>query len=193
MANTLVFYADYTASGVGVAPSPAPTVAVYKVDRSTGTESVEVAAGAAMTASSLTGRYFYRLAGADLQTYDYHARATTSDASVDRRDQPSLWVRWSDAVATDASGAVTAGTVSDKTGYALTAGERDAVADALLDLADGVESGETPRQFLRKLRAVAFGLSDGAGAFKRKDGTTTSLTVTLDGAGSRTAVTDGTN
>jgi hypothetical protein len=119
VANTLVFYADYTKSGVGAAPSPAPTIAVYKVDRSAGTESVAVAAGAAMTASSLTGRYYYRLTGADLQTYDYHARATTSDTSVDRRDQPALWVRWSEAVATDAAGAVAVG---DKTGFSLAAG-----------------------------------------------------------------------
>lgn len=130
MANTLVFYADYTASGVGVAPSPAPTIAVYRVNRSTGAESVEVAAGAAMTASSLTGRYFYRLTGADLQTYDYHARATTSDATVDQRDQPALWVRWSEAVTTAADGSVTAGAVADKSGYGLTV-DYDAAKTAL--------------------------------------------------------------
>lgn len=115
------------------------------------------------------------------------------------------------------TGTVTVGTNNDKTGYGLSdgaltaakfgAGALDAnalaadaaqeIATALLDLANGVESGETVRQFFRKLRAVAMGVSDddatpGTVVFKRKDGTTTSLTVVF-ADGSRSSVTDGTN
>jgi hypothetical protein len=75
----------------------------------------------------------------------------------------------------------------------LTSGERDSVADAFLDRASGVEPGETPRQWMRKVRAVLLGVSTAAGVFKRKDKTTTSVTATLDGQGARTDVVDGTN
>jgi len=94
-----------------------------------------------------------------------------------------------------ASGAFTGASLGNvpRTGYALTSAAYEASADAFLDRTAGVETGETPRQFLRKLRAVAMGVSTAAGVFKRKDGTTTSLTVTLDGAGARTGAVDGTN
>lgn len=113
----IVFYIDYHKNKVGAAPSPAPTLTLYRVNRSTGTESSAGVSGAAMTASSLAGRYFYQLTGADLQTYDYHGRATTSDTTVDDREPPVLWTRYSEAVVTDANGKVTVGTNSDKTGY----------------------------------------------------------------------------
>ena len=89
--------------------------------------------------------------------------------------------------------AAAARSLTDKAGFALASAERDAVADALLDRAGGVETGETPRQWMRKVRAVLLGVCSADGVFKRKDGTTTSLTVNLDGAGARTSVTDGTN
>jgi hypothetical protein len=106
MANTLIFYADYTKAGVATAPTSAPTITVYSVNRSSGAEALVGAAGAAMVASALTGRYFYRLTAADLQAYDYHARASTSDSvtGLDARDLPCLWVKFSEAVATNANG-----------------------------------------------------------------------------------------
>jgi hypothetical protein len=99
----LLFFGDYTKAGVGFTPSSAPTVTVYSVNRSTGAEA-SVASGSATTASALTGRYYYRLTGADLQTFDYHARFHTSDSTVDAQDQPALWTRWSEAIASDGSG-----------------------------------------------------------------------------------------
>jgi len=75
----------------------------------------------------------------------------------------------------------------------LTTAGYNAAADALLDRANGVETGETPRQWMRKVRAVLLGVCTAGGVFKRKDGTTTSLTATLDGNGARTSVVDGTN
>jgi hypothetical protein len=81
----------------------------------------------------------------------------------------------------------------------LTSGERDAVATALLDLANGIESGETLRQFCRLIRAVLIQTDDitsgdtdaGTIVFKRKDGSTTALTVVYSN-GERTSVTVGT-
>lgn len=107
MSSTVFFYADYTKAGVGTAPSSPPTLAIYSVNRGNSAETA-IQTTAAMVASAMLGRYFYRLAGADLQTYDYHARAHTTDATVDVQDPPALWVRWSEAVATDSAGAVAA-------------------------------------------------------------------------------------
>jgi hypothetical protein len=102
----ILFYVDYIKDKVGAAPSPAPTLAVNRVHRSTGVESVAVAAGAAMTASTLTGRYYYLLTGTDLNIYDYHGRATTSDTTVILREQPVLWTRWTESIPADSGGRV---------------------------------------------------------------------------------------
>jgi hypothetical protein len=97
MASTIIFYADYLKAGVGTTPSAAPTITVYAVNRATGAETLVGSAGASMTASALAGRYYFRVTSADLSTSDYHARAHTSDTSVDQQDVPALWVRWSEA------------------------------------------------------------------------------------------------
>jgi hypothetical protein len=85
-------------------------------------------------------------------------------------------------------------TVNDKTGYALTSGERDAVADALLDRANAIETGLTPRGSLRLISAAEAGKLSGAA-------TTTvtirnavidskaRITATVDASGNRTAIT----
>lgn len=106
--SSLLFFGDYTKSGVGTAPSVAPTIAIYSVNRSTGAEA-SVVSGGVVTASALVGRYYYDLASANLQTYDYHARFHTTDTTVDAQDIAALWTRWSEAVATDANGGVTVG------------------------------------------------------------------------------------
>ena len=72
-----------------------------------------------------------------------------------------------------------------------------AVANALLDLTNAIETGETPRQTIRLLRAALAGVSGnnsgtGTVTFRRKDGTTTALTVVYDNTASRTASTVGT-
>lgn len=82
----------------------------------------------------------------------------------------------------------------------LTSGERDAIAAALLDLANGIESGLTPRNALKLALAVLAGKVTGGGTgtelFKSADvsggavqGTTTRLTVTDDSSGNRSAIT----
>lgn len=71
----------------------------------------------------------------------------------------------------------------------LTAGERDAVAAALLDLAAGVESGLTVRQFARLAAAVLFGKSSGGGGTFRDTNDTKNRVVAAMSGGSRTSVT----
>lgn len=72
-------------------------------------------------------------------------------------------------------------------------GDAAAIAAAVWNLADGIEPGESPRQTMRLLRAVLAGKSTGGAVptFQRADGTTTALTVTLDGSGGRTSSTPG--
>jgi hypothetical protein len=82
----------------------------------------------------------------------------------------------------------------------LTSGERNSIATAILDLTDGVETGETVRQFFRLVRAVLVEKDDvtvelddsGTVVFKRKDGSTTALTVEFNATGERTSSTVGT-
>lgn len=72
-------------------------------------------------------------------------------------------------------------------------GERVAVADAILDRSDGVESGETVRQFLRLLRAVCLGQSTGFPAgpvqFRDRANNKPRVTATVDAAGNRLQIT----
>lgn len=88
---------------------------------------------------------------------------------------------------------VTAGTVSDKTGYSLTSGERNAVADAMLDRADAIYTGITPREAIRAtLDGAATGQTDGGATttfhLKSKDGAKTRVTATVDSDGNRSAI-----
>jgi hypothetical protein len=74
----------------------------------------------------------------------------------------------------------------------LTTGERDAVAAALLDLANGVETGITTRQALRAtLAALAgkvTGMSSNAPVFRAADDSKDRITATTDVDGNRSAV-----
>jgi hypothetical protein len=77
----------------------------------------------------------------------------------------------------------------------LTSGERVSVAEALLDLADGVETSLTLRQAQRLFAAVLCGKaaeSAGTVTFKRRDGTTVAVTVVHDTSGNRSSSTIGT-
>lgn len=78
----------------------------------------------------------------------------------------------------------------------LTAGERDSIAAALLDLANGIESGVTLRQSQRAVAAILAGIISGAGsgtevfkAIAAASGGTTRVTVTVDASGNRSAIT----
>jgi len=71
-------------------------------------------------------------------------------------------------------------------------GERLAIAHALLDLVDGVETGETPRETLRLLRAVCVGKStgfpNGPVAFRDRADSKNRVVATVDGDGNRQAI-----
>lgn len=88
---------------------------------------------------------------------------------------------------------VTVTTNNDKTGYALTAGERNSVADALLDrdMSLGADSGSTtvrtPRQALRFLRNKWTIAANALTVFKEDDGTTSWTAVTTQTAGDPTS------
>ncbi|HKR56937.1 MAG TPA: hypothetical protein VJS20_11610 [Gemmatimonadales bacterium] len=88
---------------------------------------------------------------------------------------------------------VTVTTNNDKTGYALTSGERTSIADAQLDEANGVETSLTMRQALRLIAAVSGGKTNGMNTttahVRDVNDTANRVTATLDGNGNRTAVT----
>jgi len=97
------------------------------------------------------------------------------------------------SVTTAASAATPAVTVSDKTGFALTSGERNSIATALLDLANGVETSITLRQAARIMLAALAGKVDGAAGttmhFRDQADGKNRITVTVDADGNRTALT----
>lgn len=74
----------------------------------------------------------------------------------------------------------------------LTTAERTAIADSLLDRANGVETNKTLRQALRIIAAVVGGRVSGANtgveSFVGIDGATSRVRVTTDTAGNRTGV-----
>ncbi len=75
---------------------------------------------------------------------------------------------------------------------ALTSGERDSVATALLDLSNGVETSYTMRQVLRLVSALLLGkASGGAGASVYRDmgDTKNRVTTVADSSGNRTTMT----
>jgi hypothetical protein len=88
---------------------------------------------------------------------------------------------------------VTVGTNNDKTGYGLSTGERNSIADAYLDRADAVETGITPRQAARLGVAADSGKVDGMGTttvhVRDAADTKNRVTATVDSVGNRTNIT----
>jgi hypothetical protein len=82
-------------------------------------------------------------------------------------------------------------TSASKTNYALTAEERNSIADALLDRANAVDS-KTVRQAMQIIAAVIAGKVSGAGtgteSFTGLDGDTPRVRVTATATGNRSAV-----
>ncbi len=113
---------------------------------------------------------------------------------------------------TSLNAATPAVTVSDKTGFALTSAydaaktaaqagdamaltssERNSTADALLDRANGIETGVTLRQAIRYSSSILVGVISGAGTgtevFKAIGNSgTTRVTVTVDSSGNRSVM-----
>lgn len=81
-------------------------------------------------------------------------------------------------------------------GVVISSTTANAIADALLDRSNGIESSITPRQAIRAAAAILAGIISGAGTgtevFKgigQASGGTTRVTVTVDSSGNRSALT----
>lgn len=91
------------------------------------------------------------------------------------------------SLAISGAGAVTVGTNNDKTGYALTSGERNSISDALLDrdMSVGTDSGSstvrTPRQAFRAIRNKV-DTSSGTLTVYKEDDSTSSWTGSITGS-----------
>lgn len=92
--STLCFYAQFTASKVGV-NSLTVTWDVERITRSDGTRTALVTGGANGITVGRRGLYGYVLTNADLTLYDYIATAITSTTTVDLQEVPALWTLWS--------------------------------------------------------------------------------------------------
>jgi len=83
--------------------------------------------------------------------------------------------------------------LTDKAGFSLTTAERDAIADAHLDRANGIETGLTPRQAARLTVAAAAGKLSGAATstitIRDLADTKNRIVATVDADGNRTAIT----
>lgn len=86
-------------------------------------------------------------------------------------------------------GAVTVGTNNDKTGYALTSGERDSIAAALLDLANSIESGLTLRQYLRGAASALLGKNVGSATSPQFNNAVADAKVRITASSDRTSLT----
>jgi hypothetical protein len=116
------------------------------------------------------------------------------DAAISTRSSHAAADVWSAATRTlTAFGfSVTVGTNNDKTGYGLTAAERNSIADAWLDRSDAVETGITPRLAVRYIAAACAGTLSGSQTstevFAGIGVGTTRITATVDGSGNRTGI-----
>lgn len=151
------------------------------------------------------GQYAVRLAGANNNIADVmnvnqvSLRSNNSAGLVNVR----ILANPDNLLTTDASGRVTVGSNADKTGYTtsvnqdktgyeLASDERSAIATALLDLADGIETSYTLRKTLRAMAAVLCGKVSGAPGepiFRDiADGKARVIAV-ADASGNRTSIT----
>ena len=83
--------------------------------------------------------------------------------------------------------------LTDKANFTLTSGERNSIADALLDRSNGIETGWTLRQAIRAILATSAGKMSGAGTgtviFRNPPDTADRVEADVDGVGNRTNVT----
>ena len=100
------------------------------------------------------------------------------------------------ALAADAVTEIQAGLAVPGSAMTLTAGERNSIATALLDLAAGVETSYTVRQTLRLMASMLLGKASGgpgSSVFRDTGDTKNRVTTVADSSGNRTTMTlDGT-
>lgn len=127
--------------------------------------------------------------------FDANQGLANLDATVGSREsEASASTRaTTDQTEHDATQAAIAAIPTDKAGYSLTAGERTAIATALLDLVDAIETGISPRAALRISLAALAGKLSGAAttavAIRNVGDTKDRISATVDADGNRTSVT----
>lgn len=117
-----------------------------------------------------------------------------TDAIMARLGSPALASLSADAAANVAAiiARLPAALVGGKMDAVLSAGERNAIATALLDLADAIDTGYTPRAALRLMAGAAAGevsgVQTGSPVFKSLDGSKDRIAATVDTNNNRTSV-----
>jgi hypothetical protein len=171
---TLVLATQSPQTGQAMVADAAPTYRVY--ENITGTPLV-TGAFAALDAVNVTGFYVAQItltaaAGFEVtKHYTITKQAVVGGITGVELDQFQI------------QAGVTATTVSDKTGYGLSSGERTTLIAALLDLANGIETGLTPREALKFISSMVFGIASGletaAPVFKSADFSGNSMVGTV--------------
>lgn len=128
-------------------------------------------------------------------------KPTTAARTLDVSSTGEAGVDWANVGSPTTANALTATTISSSQVVAsvtaagtLTSGERNSVADALLDRTDGVETGLTPRSALKLALAATGGKVSGAATttntFRNAVADTKNrIVATVDSDGNRTAIT----
>jgi hypothetical protein len=146
-----------------------------------------------VTASSVTDKTGYSLStapptAAEIRT-EIDSNSTAIAAVKTKTDQLSF--TGSDVKATLDGESVTASTVSDKTGYSLTSGERTSIAEALLKLDLSTVTGEAGRSVLNAIRFLRnkWSISGTTLTVTKEDDSTSAWTSTLTTSGSADPIT----
>ncbi len=196
MTVDVVFYGVFVASKVGKT-SLTPTVDVDRITRSDGTIYSLVTAGSA--AEIRNGLYCYRLAAADLQTYDYTCTFKTADATVDAQHVHAMWSSFPAAYATELARLDAAITTRLAAASYTTPPTAAAISDQVWDeaIADHASAGSTGKRLTDVLptasyttpptaNAVADQVWDEAIAEHQTAGTTGEALAAVDSLGSGT-------
>lgn len=130
----------------------------------------------------------------DLQDLSSSAVRTQADAALTAyapARPADVLLTPANKLATDATGRVTVGVNADKSNYTLSAADKTAVANALLDLVNAVD-GHTLREIFKGFAAVLLGKVSGAGTnapvFRDLLDTMDRVSSTTDASGDRTGV-----
>ena len=188
-ANTLTVDANHEVTVPDTQKVDVETIKTQAVTCGAGV-TVGVYVGSTAAASTHTAANVYTAfgTGGNLTTCATATSVTVSDKTGFKlaSDGLGLVVAWTVDVTGTVSGNAVAGSA-----MTLTAGERDSIATALLDLASAVDT-KTVREALRYMAATVGGKVSGAGTgtnvFKGLDGSTDRVTATVDVDGNRTAV-----
>lgn len=149
---TLAMTTQSPQTGQAMVADAAPTYRVYEAITAT---PLVTGTFAALDAVNITGLYVAQITLAAASGFEVSKTYTVTKQAVVGGITGVDW----DAFQLEA--AVSANTVADKTGYGLSSGERSTLIAALLDLSNGIETGMTPRESLRFIASMCFGIATG--------------------------------